>query len=237
MKAKHSNILLDFVPGGCTGVAQPCDVGMQRPFKHSAKRSYHEDIVQSFTSQLEQNPDTVPTLSKKLGVVRDWSARWLWNAYNVINRPDLVKKAFEGCKVRSWDLSYECLTSFRAREKLRNLKHENPQFWAELSNDVVKVPCNMVNGKVAEDNQDLDQDNSKDIENSHVPISLVVQQTICQDATPSPESVIKVNNSDAERAFDDEAEADLHFQGAKVDKAPFFDCYDAFWKHFGSLQS
>jgi hypothetical protein len=29
MSAKHPTIIVDFVPGGCTGVAQPCDVGIQ----------------------------------------------------------------------------------------------------------------------------------------------------------------------------------------------------------------
>ena len=34
MHEKHPNIFLDFVPAGCTGVVQPCDVGIQHPFKH-----------------------------------------------------------------------------------------------------------------------------------------------------------------------------------------------------------
>jgi hypothetical protein len=29
MHIKHSNIIIDFVPGGCMGVHQPCDVGIQ----------------------------------------------------------------------------------------------------------------------------------------------------------------------------------------------------------------
>jgi hypothetical protein len=55
MKQNHPNIILDYVPGGCTGVHQPCDVGIQRPFKLSAKRSYHEDIVDKMFSQLEND--------------------------------------------------------------------------------------------------------------------------------------------------------------------------------------
>jgi hypothetical protein len=45
MKTRYPNIIVDFVPGGCTGVWQACDVGIQRIFKHSLKRSYHEDVV------------------------------------------------------------------------------------------------------------------------------------------------------------------------------------------------
>ncbi|KAE9395589.1 hypothetical protein BT96DRAFT_826015 [Gymnopus androsaceus JB14] len=29
MQENHPNILLNYIPRGCTGVAQPCDVGMQ----------------------------------------------------------------------------------------------------------------------------------------------------------------------------------------------------------------
>ena len=45
MKQTHPTIILDFITGGCTSVAQPCDVGIQRLFKMSIKRSYHEDVV------------------------------------------------------------------------------------------------------------------------------------------------------------------------------------------------
>ena len=58
MKRNHPSIILDFVPGGCTGVHQPCDVGIQRPLKLSIRKSYHEDIVAEFVSQLE-NGSTV----------------------------------------------------------------------------------------------------------------------------------------------------------------------------------
>jgi hypothetical protein len=35
MRTNHPIIILDFVPGGCTSIAQPCDVGIQRLFKLS----------------------------------------------------------------------------------------------------------------------------------------------------------------------------------------------------------
>ncbi|KAF8231623.1 hypothetical protein L208DRAFT_1276086 [Tricholoma matsutake] len=53
MKKMHPTIILDFIPGGCTGVAQPCDVGIQRPWKLSIKRSYHEDIISEIVDQLK----------------------------------------------------------------------------------------------------------------------------------------------------------------------------------------
>ena len=59
MKGNHPTIIIDFVPGGCTGVHQPCDVGIQRPFKSSTKRSYHEDIVEEMLAQLDKDPDNL----------------------------------------------------------------------------------------------------------------------------------------------------------------------------------
>ncbi|HEV7738215.1 MAG TPA: hypothetical protein VGO47_12700, partial [Chlamydiales bacterium] len=45
MKEHHPNIIVLFVPANCTGVFQPCDVGIQRALKLSIKRSSHEDVV------------------------------------------------------------------------------------------------------------------------------------------------------------------------------------------------
>jgi hypothetical protein len=91
MSQKHDDIIVDFVPGGCTGLAQPCDVGMQRPFKHSIKRSYHESIVQYMLARIENNePDLA--VDKRIKTIRDQSVTWLWNAYNAVNTMALVKK-------------------------------------------------------------------------------------------------------------------------------------------------
>jgi hypothetical protein len=36
------------------------------------------------------------------------------------------------CEVRGWNLSYECLTSYNARERLRQEKNNDTPFWNEL---------------------------------------------------------------------------------------------------------
>ena len=96
MKQNHPNNILDFIPGGCTSIAQPCDVGMQRPFKHSIKRSYHEDIVVDVMAQLKADEDIV-TIDTRLPVLRDQSTHWLWNAYQTANKEALVKKVVYFC--------------------------------------------------------------------------------------------------------------------------------------------
>lgn len=91
MKQYHPNIILHYVPAGCTGVFQACDVGIQRIFKHSLKRSYHEDVVAEILEQIEGGKDDI-IAEKKIGVLRDQSVRWLWNAYQTVNNEQTVKK-------------------------------------------------------------------------------------------------------------------------------------------------
>jgi len=37
------------------------------------------------------------------------------------------------CKVREWNLSYECLTGVAVRSRLRELRNTDPEFWKELT--------------------------------------------------------------------------------------------------------
>jgi hypothetical protein len=91
MKGNHPTIILDFVPGGCTSVHQPCDVGIQRPFKSSTKRLYHEDVVQEMLDQLNKDSENL-TLDNRILVLRNRSVGWLWNAFQAVNKKELVQK-------------------------------------------------------------------------------------------------------------------------------------------------
>jgi hypothetical protein len=42
-----------------TGVFQTCDVRIQRIFKHSLKRSYHEDVVGEILQQIENGDEKI----------------------------------------------------------------------------------------------------------------------------------------------------------------------------------
>ena len=94
MRVTHPNILLDYVPGGCTSIMQPCDVGIQRPFKLSVKRSYQEDVVTEMLNQLgnEETSAVNIQVDTRLPVLRDRSTRWIWNAYKAVSQEELVKK-------------------------------------------------------------------------------------------------------------------------------------------------
>jgi len=111
MGAHHPNIILDFVPGGTTGVWQACDVGMQRIFKHSLKRSYHEDVVRVILKQIEDGTDVIE-IDKRLAVLRDQSVSWLWTAHQTLNRPEIVKKVNYLHHIRSTSPNYP-LSGFR----------------------------------------------------------------------------------------------------------------------------
>ena len=62
----HPNIKLNYVPAGCTGLLQPCDVGIQRIFKHSLRRSFHEDVVQDILTQINRGEEAI-MVEQKLG--------------------------------------------------------------------------------------------------------------------------------------------------------------------------
>ncbi|KAF8240343.1 hypothetical protein L208DRAFT_1233626 [Tricholoma matsutake] len=60
MRDKHPTILVDFIPGGCTGIHQPCNVGIQCPLQLSLKCSYHEDVINQFLTQFDEKEDGEP---------------------------------------------------------------------------------------------------------------------------------------------------------------------------------
>ena len=91
MQKNHPSIQMDYVPGGCTSVAQPCDVGILRTFKLSIKRSYHEDMVMKIGKQIDDG-HTSFIIDTHLASLRDASVQWLWNAYRVINNSALIHK-------------------------------------------------------------------------------------------------------------------------------------------------
>jgi hypothetical protein len=70
MKKAHPTIIICFVPGGCTGLWQPLNVGIQCVLKQSMKQSMHKDIVTKATTQLKSGmpvaelklDTTLPTL-------------------------------------------------------------------------------------------------------------------------------------------------------------------------------
>jgi hypothetical protein len=70
-------IILDYVPGGLTGLWQVCDVGIQRPFKQALRQAQLEDVVTETMSHLQDGVDpSAIRLDVTIGTLRDRSPRW-----------------------------------------------------------------------------------------------------------------------------------------------------------------
>ena len=93
MRENYPWILVRYVPGGCTGIFQPCDVGIQRILKHAMKKTALSHVVKETVAHLNNNkdPGTI-LLTKAIKVLRNRSVEWLVNGYKAINKPEIVKK-------------------------------------------------------------------------------------------------------------------------------------------------
>lgn len=93
MEVNYPWILIRYVPGGCTGVFQPCDVGIQRVLKHAIRKAALSHVVNETIAHLEQNRDPgMIVLEKGIRELRNRSVEWLVSGYNAINNRDFVKK-------------------------------------------------------------------------------------------------------------------------------------------------
>jgi hypothetical protein len=93
MKENHPHIIILFVPGGCTSVWQPLDVGIQRLLKLSIKRSAHRDIVDEALGQIQAGkPTSEIRLDTTIGVLRDRSVGWIVQAVHDVNDPAIIRR-------------------------------------------------------------------------------------------------------------------------------------------------
>ena len=93
MASKHPLIIVIFIPAGMTGLFQPCDVGLQRIFKHSLKISAHEDVVSKVLGQLQAGlPVQDIKVDTGIKILRDRTVHWIWSAYQSLNKVDIIKK-------------------------------------------------------------------------------------------------------------------------------------------------
>jgi hypothetical protein len=90
MAQTHPTIIIDFVPGGCTGVAQPCDVGVQRLFKHITSQCYVEDVVAMTLTKIDNGEQVL--IDDRLGTLRNASVRWIWTAHQRLDKKDIIEK-------------------------------------------------------------------------------------------------------------------------------------------------
>ncbi|EED85048.1 predicted protein [Postia placenta Mad-698-R] len=113
---------------------QPCDTGIQQPLKHVIRQAQHADLVAEALDQIKNKPggsDPQMKVDMTLGTLRDRSVGWLVDAYRAVNKPEIVKKAFELCQIedKPYNLSHQSLTSHAALQLLRNIEQNEPDVW------------------------------------------------------------------------------------------------------------
>jgi hypothetical protein len=93
LSTHYDGITYLYVPANCTGIAQPCDIGIQHLFKLALRQAQHADIVDKTLRLLQDgvDPENI-RLDTSIGTLRDRSVGWLVKAYNKINKPSIVKK-------------------------------------------------------------------------------------------------------------------------------------------------
>ena len=93
MRKSYPWIRIHYIPANCTGLFQPCDVGIQRILKLAIRRSALKNIVDDTMKQLNAGvqPSKV-VFERKLAVVRNHSVEWLVNGYEAINKHEVVEK-------------------------------------------------------------------------------------------------------------------------------------------------
>jgi hypothetical protein len=139
LRVTYPWIYLEFVPGGCTGLWQPMDVGLQKPFKASIKNSQNEDSVLEAMGKLEttdctDDEDPPLELDDTIGTLRKRGVGWFVDSMDCIQRPDLVKRSFARCATsEGFNLSFESLTSTQALRLLLDIQLRQPALWAQLT--------------------------------------------------------------------------------------------------------
>ncbi|KAG9080301.1 hypothetical protein FRC06_006811 [Ceratobasidium sp. 370] len=169
LKGTYPWIMLIYVPGGCMGLFQACDVGLQRVLKLAIWNAAQADVVVETINALKSG--TAPEY-----VVNDWSLPtlrqrslgWIVQVYHAVNRPDLIRKAFALCAVPNtpFNLSYESLVGVAARQALVQLSINNPSLYNQLATNMElgSMEAEYNENHPAEELEDEDEDISPTVD-------------------------------------------------------------------------
>jgi hypothetical protein len=97
----------------------------------------------------------------------------------------IVHQAFEMCRTGGFNLSYESLTSYEARQKLRDLKMTDPDFWNELTQKTIDA-VDMADGNMPED-EDISEVPFED--DSDLPCEVIIARVLGSDLGPDVTSM------------------------------------------------
>jgi hypothetical protein len=180
MAKEHPDIKLVYVPGGCTSIAQPCDVFLQRPLKYSVLTKYENWATKEIIQQMAdgKQPNEVK-LDLSLNTIRDNGATWILQSFNELNNPESaysksfakgwikcgIMKAFDPqyrleCvnKYKGWDCN-EVFVPFKKNRFLSDLE------WAAIEAEA--------EGK---DGEDDDFEDEEDLDSEQLAAKIVEEQ-------------------------------------------------------------
>ncbi|KAG8938021.1 hypothetical protein FRC00_001924 [Tulasnella sp. 408] len=141
LKRTYPWVILQYCPGGCTSLFQPCDANLNRLAKEAIHRAALDDIIRETTGQLERgSPAESIILDKTIGMLRDRTPGWLLAAWKAVNQRDRVLKSWELCATGDFNLSYESLTSRVARQAILDMRSTDPSFFAEITSGTIEEP-------------------------------------------------------------------------------------------------
>ncbi|KAG1722946.1 hypothetical protein EDB19DRAFT_1834792 [Suillus lakei] len=122
----------------CTGKFQPADVGLNQVIKHRLKQNQVNFLVEAHSSQISCGlvPEQVK-FTTSLPVLRDASVAALVDVYDFMMSAagcELVKKGWERCIAKEWNLSGDYLTSKQSRTALNTYLHTHNPLCNEIKN-------------------------------------------------------------------------------------------------------
>jgi hypothetical protein len=121
MRETHPTIKLVFVPAGCTSLAQPCDVFLQRPFKHSMQSKFSTWAAHECFKQLESGVTAVDVkLDLSLNTLRDNGAVWALETIKELATSDKFKETMK----KGWQKT-GIMNAFDVAHQLRTYKYYN----------------------------------------------------------------------------------------------------------------
>ncbi|EPS95422.1 hypothetical protein FOMPIDRAFT_1132449 [Fomitopsis schrenkii] len=174
------NIFLIFIPANCTGIFQPADIGLNRVIKHRLRQSALEFLVESHTAQISKGltPEQVK-ITTSIKTLRDASVAPLVSIYNFFDSfagKTVIRRAWEKCAVKEWNLSAECITGRKAKAAWREYLRKDETLRKEIEGRVGNLDA-----LIAEDLDEENDEADEPYDDTDVPLRAVVQQALGVD--------------------------------------------------------
>ncbi|KAF5363151.1 hypothetical protein D9758_008366 [Tetrapyrgos nigripes] len=121
MAENHPNIIIVYMPGNCTGIFQPADVGLQHVLKHQLKQELFQHLVEQQRVQIKAGIKLEDaSFNTKLGPLRDGTV-------------GALVKAWEKSETKQYNLCDDCVCSAKSFKALNNYLKTHPKLYDEIS--------------------------------------------------------------------------------------------------------